>query len=151
VQQHVSRSHVRGATRGYRFSCLTEILPLEERMGWDGVDELKAAVRGWGVRSISDLPFYHHRSLAQRESAWHAWSKQGEMAHFMGYRLSYLVLRAFFRSRHDRRATAMVWGYLQAWASGSSVQRDADARRYLREQQRLRHLRKRLREATGRV
>jgi glycosyltransferase involved in cell wall biosynthesis len=151
VAQHVSRSHVRGATRAYRFSCLDEILPLEERMGWDGVDELKAGVRGWSVRSIPELPFYHHRLLAQREGAWHAWVKQGEMAHFMGYRFSYLLCRALFRSRRDPRATAMVAGFLGAWASRLPVQRDEGARRYLREQQRLRRLPRRLREATGRI
>src|SRR5206468_1167567 len=58
LPQHVTRSHVRGATRAYRFDCLREILPLEERMGWDGIDELKAGVRGWSVRTIPDLPFY---------------------------------------------------------------------------------------------
>jgi glycosyltransferase involved in cell wall biosynthesis len=151
VAQHASRSHVRGATRAYRFGCLDQILPLEECMGWDGVDELKAVVRGWRIRTVPDLPFYHHRSLAQRESAWHAWVKQGEMAHFMGYRFSYLVFRALFRSRRDPRATAMIAGFMGAWASRSSVQRDEAARRYLRDQQRLRRLPKRLREATGRT
>lgn len=151
VEQHVTRSHVRGATRAYRFDCLRQILPLEERMGWDGVDELKAGVRGWGVRSIPGLPFYHHRSLAQRESAWHAWVRQGEMAHFMGYRFSYLVFRTAFRARRDPRAGAMVAGFLRAWAARSTVLRDRDARRYLREQQRLRRLPRRAREATGRI
>jgi biofilm PGA synthesis N-glycosyltransferase PgaC len=151
VPQHVARSHVRGATRAYRFDCLRQIAPLEERMGWDGVDELKAGVRGWRVRSIPDLPFLHHRSLAQREGAWHAWLAQGEMAHFMGYRFSYLLLRALFRSRREPRATAMVAGYLRAWATRSTVLHDREARRLLRDQQRLRRLPRRVREATGRI
>ena len=120
-------------------------------MGWDGVDELKAGVRGWTVRSIPALPFYHHRSLAQREGAWHAWLRQGEMAHFMGYRFSYLLLRALFRARRDPRAAAMVPGFLHAWATRATRQSDADARRYLRDQQRLRRLPARAREATGRI
>jgi glycosyltransferase involved in cell wall biosynthesis len=41
---HVTRGHVRGATRAYRAGCLEDVLPLEERMGWDGIDELKARV-----------------------------------------------------------------------------------------------------------
>jgi glycosyltransferase involved in cell wall biosynthesis len=149
--QHGARAHVRGATRAYRFECLSEIVPLEERMGWDGIDELKAAVRGWGVRTAPDLPFYHHRSLAEREGTWNMWLLQGEMAHFMGYRFSYLALRAIFRARRDPRATVMVVGFLRSVAVRAPVQRDRAARRYLRDQQRLRRLRRRAREATGRV
>ena len=71
VQQHVTRSHVRGATRAYRSRCLDEILPLEERMGWDGVDELKAGVRGWSVRSIPDLS-------STTTELWHSARGRGE-------------------------------------------------------------------------
>ena len=151
VRQHGARAHVRGATRAYRFGCLDDVLPLEERMGWDGVDELKAGVRGWSVRTIPDAPFYHHRSLAAREGTWSMWLAQGEMAHFMGYRFSYLVLRAAFRSRTDARATVMIVGFLRAVVMRSPVQRDRAARRYLREQQRLRRWPERVREATGRI
>ena len=151
VQQHGARAHVRGATRAYRFDCLSEILPLEERMGWDGVDELKAGVRDWNVRSIPGLPFYHHRSLAQREGTWSMWLAQGEMAHFMGYRFSYLALRAAFRARRDPRATVMIIGFLRAVVLRSPVQRDRAARRHLRDQQRFRRLPRRAREATGRI
>jgi glycosyltransferase involved in cell wall biosynthesis len=150
VPRHVTRSHVRGATRAYRSACLREILPLEERMGWDGVDELKAAVRGWTVRTIRDLPFHHHRSLAQRERAWHAWFAQGDMAHFMGYRFSYLLFRTLFRMRHQPSALAMIPGFLTARARRSTALGDPDARRYLREQQRLRQLPRRILESAGR-
>jgi poly-beta-1,6-N-acetyl-D-glucosamine synthase len=149
--QHVARSHVRGATRAYRYDCLEEILPLEECMGWDGVDELKANVRGWGVRSLPELPFYHHRSLAQREGKWDAWFAQGEMAHFMGYRFTYLLLRTLFRMRAEPRAVAMLLGFCSALVKRSTVLDDRHARRHLRDQQRLRQLHRRVREATGRL
>jgi poly-beta-1,6-N-acetyl-D-glucosamine synthase len=151
IPQHVTRSHVRGATRAYRFTCLREILPLEERMGWDGVDELKASVRGWRARSIPETPFYHHRSTGQREGAWGAWFAQGETAHYMGYRVPYLLFRTFFRMLRQPSAIAMVLGFVNASARRSSVLGDEDARRYLRDQQRLRRLPRRVREASGRV
>jgi biofilm PGA synthesis N-glycosyltransferase PgaC len=147
--QHVTRSHVRGATRAYRFSCLAEILPFEERMGWDAIDELQASVRGWRARSVPDLPFYHHRSYAQREDAWHAWRVQGQMAYFMGYRFSYLLLRALFRMRREPQAAVMILSFLRAVVTRSPVLADNDARRYLRDQQRLRQLPRRVREASG--
>ena len=41
---YTTRDHVRGATRAYRAECFRLVTPLEERMGWDGIDELKAQV-----------------------------------------------------------------------------------------------------------
>ena len=52
-----TRDHVRGATRAYRAACFEHVTPLEQRMGWDGIDELKAQVAGWKTRSLPDLPF----------------------------------------------------------------------------------------------
>src|SRR5262249_47216013 len=37
-----ARSHVRGAVRAYRSACLATVLPLEQRFGWDTIDEIKA-------------------------------------------------------------------------------------------------------------
>src|SRR5262249_11104812 len=60
-QRHLTGSTVWGATRAYRCECLRVVLPLEERVGWDGVDELKANAAGWKTRILLELPFYHHR------------------------------------------------------------------------------------------
>jgi glycosyltransferase involved in cell wall biosynthesis len=147
--QHVTRSHVRGATRAYRLDCLHDILPFEERMGWDAIDELQASVRGWRAQSVADLPFYHHRSYAQREDPWYAWRVQGQMAYFMGYRLSYLLLRAVFRMRREPQAAVMIASFLWCVVTRSPVLSDGAARRYLRDQQRLRQLPRRIREASG--
>ena len=40
-----------GATRAYRWACLQDVLPLEERHGWDGIDQLKARARA-GARDV---------------------------------------------------------------------------------------------------
>ena len=61
------------------------------------------------------------------------------------------MFRAVFRARRDPRAGAMVVGFLRAWAARSTVLRDREARRYLQDQQRLRQLPRRVREATGRI
>ena len=53
-----SRDHVRGAVRAYRAACLADVTPLEERMGWDSIDEMKAKIRGWTTASFGDLPFF---------------------------------------------------------------------------------------------
>ena len=83
-------------------------------MGWDGVDELKAAVKGWRTASFRHLAVRHHRPLGAREDRLGKWLSQGEMAHFMGYRPSYLLFRALYRGLRDPGALSMIWGYGRA-------------------------------------
>ena len=51
-QRHVTGSTVWGASRAFRWPCLQQILPFEERVAWDGIDEFKANARGWRTRGI---------------------------------------------------------------------------------------------------
>jgi glycosyltransferase involved in cell wall biosynthesis len=148
---YVTRSHVRGATRAYRWQCLQDVLPLEERVGWDGIDELKANVHGWRTEIVRDLAFYHHRALGSRDGARSArWVRQGNAAHYMGYRFVYLVLRTLHHARRDPAALAMLYGYLGAWLRRAPQHQDDRVRRQLRDRQSLRNLRARRREALGR-
>lgn len=148
--RYSTRSHVRGAVRAYRRECLEEVLPLEERMGWDGIDEIRAAVRGWRTATISDITFRHHRPLGEREPATGRWARQGEMAHYMGYRPSYLVLRALYRSLREPAALAMIWGYAHGLVRRQRRYGDLEVRAWLRYEQSLRRLPRRAREALGR-
>jgi biofilm PGA synthesis N-glycosyltransferase PgaC len=140
-----------GAARAYRWSCLEDVLPLEERMGWDGVDELKANVRGWTTRSLLDLPVRHHRQEGGRDrSRLAAWSAQGELAWFMGYRPSYLFTRALYRALREPAAAGMISGYVKAAVERVPRLSDDAAVEYLRRQQRVRELPARALEAMGR-
>jgi glycosyltransferase involved in cell wall biosynthesis len=146
--QPVTGSHVRGATRSYRWECWQDVRPLEERLGWDGIDHLKAEEHGWDVRSVSGLPFLHHRPLGERDGlAFARWARVGQAAYYMGYRFPYLVLRTLYRGRREPGAVAIVWGYVAALARREERYPDAAVRRRLRDRQRLRNLPKRAREA----
>jgi len=149
---HVTGDHVRGATRCYSTRCLEAIGPLPEEMGWDGVDELKAAVLGWRTRSISDLAFRHHRLVGERDGARTArWLAEGRCAHYMGYRVSYLIARTIGRAVRDRdwAVFAMPYGYIRSVVRRTPRYEDEQVRDYLRRQQALRHLPLRLRESFG--
>jgi len=149
--QHTTRDHVRGAARAYRRECLEDVLPLVERVGWDGIDELRAQTHGWRVRSIDDLVVRHYRSLGVREPRLSKWIEQGDMAHFMGYRSSYLLARAAYRALRDPSALAMVYGYWRAVLRRSPRYEDPDVRRLLQVEQSWRRLPRRIREALGRI
>jgi hypothetical protein len=147
-QRHQTGAMVWGAARAYRSTCLEILLPLESRMGWDGIDVARANVAGWKTLLMLDLPFFHHRVEAGRErTRWHAWSVQGEACHYMGYRPSYLVLRTIRVARRDPAAVAMLWSYLASVVKRSPTYPDPTVRAYVRRKQRLRELPARRREA----
>jgi glycosyltransferase involved in cell wall biosynthesis len=147
---HVTRGHVRGAARAYRWACFADVSPLEKRIGWDGVDEIRARLRGWTTRSIPDLPFYHHRNLGSRDGSREAWMLEGELAYYLGYRVSYTLLRALYRARREPAALAMIGAYFSALWRGEPRRADTDVRAYVRREQRMRRLPARLREVRGR-
>lgn len=148
-QQHMTGDSVWGAARAYRRSCLEDVLPLEERMGWDGIDALKAAVAGWETRTILDLPFFHHRPEGLRDGRRAAWRALGRCAYFMGYRPSYQLVRTAYHVRRDPAAVGLLTGYLSALVARETRCSDPAAIAYLREKQRLRSLLARRREALG--
>lgn len=53
VRERPPPDHVRGATKFYRRECLEAIAPLPEILGWDTIDEARARLAGWEVRSFA--------------------------------------------------------------------------------------------------
>jgi biofilm PGA synthesis N-glycosyltransferase PgaC len=152
-QRFVTRSGAWGASRAYRRACLAAVSPLEQRHGWDGIDELRAQVAGWSTRTLVDLPFFHHRPEGVRDGGKRAaWSAEGRLAHYMGYRFSYLLARTLYRAaaQRDPSALAMVGAYVAAAARREPRCADRAAVTYLRDSQRTRALPLRAREAFGR-
>jgi glycosyltransferase involved in cell wall biosynthesis len=151
-QRFVTGGTVWGATRAYRWACLKDVLPLEERHGWDGIDQLKARAGGWRTATLIDLPFRHHRREGHHEaSTWNHWLQNGDTAHFMGYKPWYLVSRAVHHMRRDPAAFGLIHGYLAAAARGSRRLEDPGARRVLQADQSVRRIFQRRREALGLV
>jgi glycosyltransferase involved in cell wall biosynthesis len=136
-----------GASRAYRWACLQHVLPLEEAMGWDGIDQVKAGAHGWWTGTITSIPFKHHRFEGQRDGVPRAgWAAQGRASYYMGYRFSYLLLRALHHGRRDRAALALLQGYVGAAVTRAPRYPDEALRSRLRRQQRLRAVVPRLRQ-----
>jgi biofilm PGA synthesis N-glycosyltransferase PgaC len=151
TERHVTGAHVWGATRAYRRECLDAVFPLELRLGWDGVDLLRAELAGWTTRTLTDVPFEHHRREGLREgSRGRAWLAQGWSAWYIGYRPTYLLARALHHVRRDPSAIALVVGYLNSALRREDRYPNPAVRAVLRRKQRLRALPLRAREASGR-
>jgi GT2 family glycosyltransferase len=148
----VTEGHVRGAARAYRRQCLDDVSPLEEGVGWDGIDALKASLHGWRTYTVEGLAFYHHRPLGDRDGSRAArWKAQGRACWFMGYRPSYLLLRTLHRARRNPAALAMIWSYLGAAVRREPRYGDAEVRGHLRERQSVAAALRRARSSRGRA
>jgi len=149
-QRHLTGSTVWGATRAYRRRCLEQLLPLEERLGWDGIDEFKANALGWQTRIVPGLGFRHYRPEGSRDGGWQARVAQGDFCWYVGYRPSYVLLRAAFNALRHPSACGLLWGYARGALTRAPRLGDERAVAYVRSSQRLRHLVPRVRQALGR-
>ena len=123
-------STVWGATRAYRSDCLADLMALEPCMGWDGLDEVSVQLRGMRTQTFVDLPFRHHRPEGGRElSSLHQGEALGRAAWYMGYRPTYLTLRALYRARREPAALGMLWGYFGAARPARAAVPEPAARR----------------------
>jgi biofilm PGA synthesis N-glycosyltransferase PgaC len=148
--QRLTGTSVEAPCRAYRRRCLEQISPSEARFYWDGIEEVVANVLGWRTAVVPDASFRHHRPMGERDGARRrAWTLEGRGSHYMGYRPSYLVIRALFQARRDRAALVMIWGYAVAALTGEQRHADARVRAYVRRQQSLRRLPLRAREAVA--
>ena len=146
--RRVTGTMVRAQARAYRRECLQGVLPLERCLGWDHVDQLKAAARGWRSMEIGDLFFQHVRSDGARDGDDY-WCLQGAAAHYLGYRPTYVLLRALHRRRHDPKAMRMIVGYFGGVIRKAPRCGDRWVIAKTREQQRLSNLPARFRELRG--
>jgi UDP-N-acetylglucosamine transferase subunit ALG13 len=88
--------------------------------------------------------------MGQRDgSGWRARTADGIAAYYMGYRSTYLLARVLWHARHDATALGMFWGWSKTAATGGRRCPDAAVRSYVRRQQSVRHLARRLREVRG--
>lgn len=150
-ERFTTGANVWGAARAYRRECLESVLPFVPRTGWDAIDVAQANALGWQTRTLREIGFRHHRAEASRErTRFTAWADQGRTSYFLGYRPSYLLLRALFRAPRDPGALGLVAGY-----AGAARRRDPrcekpGVREWVRGQQRLRTIAGRAAEARGR-
>ncbi len=115
-QRHVTGDTVWGAARAFRWECLQEVGPVEERFSWDSLSQLRANALGWRTRTLLDLPFQHHRPEGARDGdRGRARLNEGYSAYYMWYRPWYLGLRAGMHLvRGDLGAPGLVVGYTRA-------------------------------------
>jgi hypothetical protein len=133
--------HVHGALKLYSTHCLEAIGGLEERLGWDTIDETYARMKGYATSSFDDLVCRHHRHWGTAEGRLRGRARHGEAAYVVRYGIAWVVLRSFkvaLARPVGVSGVAFLYGYLRAAARSAPKVDDDDFRRFVRRELRRR-------------
>jgi poly-beta-1,6-N-acetyl-D-glucosamine synthase len=113
----VPEYHVRGALKLYSAPCFEKIGGIEERLGWDTIDETYARMRGYETRSIPGLLAKHHRPVATASGALRGRARHGRCAYIVRYGPGWVLLRSLKVACSRPRVIsglAFLYGYLRS-------------------------------------
>jgi poly-beta-1,6-N-acetyl-D-glucosamine synthase len=138
--------HVHGALKLYSRECLAAIGGVQERLGWDTIDETYARMRSFRTRSFPDLVARHHRPVATAGGVLRGRARHGRCAWIAHFGFAWVALRGLKVAVRMRprgiSGFAFVYGYLQAAVRGVPRVDDPEFRGFVR-----RELRGRMRAA----
>lgn len=133
--------HVRGALKLYRRECFEAIGGMREHLGWDGIDETYAQMRGYRTGSFDHIVARHHRAMGSAEGLLRGRRRLGESYHILGFSLPWSVLKAL-KLGPERpavvSAVAFMYGYVRARCRSVSKVDDIEYVRFVRRAQRRR-------------
>lgn len=142
--------HIPGTLKCYSLVCFQAIGGLQERLGWDTIDETYARMRGYRTRVFPDLVAHHHRPVGSADGTLRGRARHGQCAYIAQFTLPWVTLRAFKVARTRPRGlsgVAFLYGYLRSAFTRVARVEDPAFREFVRHE-----LRERIRgELTHRV
>lgn len=109
--------HVRGALKTYSRECFAAIGGIEERLGWDTIDETYARMRGFATRSFPELTARHHRPVATRGGTLRGRARHGQCAYILRYGGWWVTLRSLkvaCSRPYGLSGIAFLYGYVRS-------------------------------------
>jgi biofilm PGA synthesis N-glycosyltransferase PgaC len=140
----IPRIHVHGALKLYSRECFDAIGGVQERLGWDTIDETYARMRGFRTWSFPDIVSVHHRPLGSADGTVRGHARHGECAYIAHYTSSWVALRAIKVARRrpvGLSGFAFFYGFLRAAVRRVERVPDSEYRRFTRKELRQRMLR----------
>jgi poly-beta-1,6-N-acetyl-D-glucosamine synthase len=131
----IPRNHVHGALKCYSRECFAAIGGVQERLGWDTIDETYARMHGYRTKSFDDLVSIHHRPLGSADGVLRGRARHGECAYIAHYPPLWVVLRSFKIALSKPRVLSGMWflfGYLRAALRRTERVPDSSYRRFTR-------------------
>ena len=142
--------HVHGAVKLFSRECFEAVGGIEERLGWDTIDETYARMRGYRTRSFAHVMARHHRPWASADGRLRGSARIGECAYVVRYSLPWVLLRTVKTFAAEPYVLCGLWflsGYLSAKIRRRPKLEDEDFRRFVRRELRDRLLPSCLRRA----
>jgi glycosyltransferase involved in cell wall biosynthesis len=133
--------HVRGALKLYSRECFEAIGGIEERLGWDTIDETYARMRGFKTRSLPEVTARHHRPVATRGGTLRGRARHGQCAYILRYDAWWVILRSFkvaLQRPYVLSGIAFLYGYFQALLNSQPKVEDERYREFVRDELRSR-------------
>jgi glycosyltransferase involved in cell wall biosynthesis len=135
------RHHVRGALKLYDRECFVAIGGIQERLGWDGIDQVYAQMRGYRTVAFDHLVARHHRVCGTADGAVRGWLRFGEAYHVLRFSFPWVFLKSLKCSTEHPRiisGLAVSYGYLRARLRSVPSVEDPEYRRFVRSDERRR-------------
>jgi biofilm PGA synthesis N-glycosyltransferase PgaC len=137
--------HVRGALKLYRRECFEAIGGIPECLGWDGLDQSYARMKGYVTRSFDHIVARHHRAVGTADGTLRGRVRGGETHYVLGFSFPWVMIKALrYCAARPRLVSgaAFLYGYLRAALRPSVVRAgDREYRRFVRRDE-LRRLRR---------
>jgi glycosyltransferase involved in cell wall biosynthesis len=136
--------HVRGALKLYSLECFEAIGGVEERLGWDTIDETYARMRGFDTHSFDELVARHHRPVASADGLLRGRARYGQAAYALRYGFGWVLLRSLkvaLQRPVGISGLAFLYGYVRAALRSSPKVEDEHFKRFVRRELRGRLLR----------
>jgi biofilm PGA synthesis N-glycosyltransferase PgaC len=134
--------HVHGALKLYSRECFAAIGGVEERLGWDTIDETYARMRGFRSLRHPDLVSRHHRPAGSAQGRLRGCARHGQCAYIATYPLWWVLLRSFkVAVKSDPwllSGVAFFWGWFRSWVRRSERTEDGAFSDFVRRELRAR-------------
>jgi poly-beta-1,6-N-acetyl-D-glucosamine synthase len=133
--------HVPGTLKCYSLACFQAVGGIQERLGWDTIDETYARLRGYRTRALVDLVALHHRPRASADGTLRGRARHGECAYIVHFTLLWVTLRTFKMARERPRGLsglAFLYGYLRSAIRRTPRVEDPAFRRFVHHELRAR-------------
>ncbi|MFA5316006.1 MAG: glycosyltransferase family 2 protein [Dehalococcoidales bacterium] len=140
VQYKCADISTMGPSKVYRKKCFSDIgKTLQEHIGWDMLDDLRAQMNGWETRSFSDLSFIHYKKIGQkRGNIFIAQFRSGRDYYSLGYHPIFMVAKCIYRVK-DRPfllgSVLIILGYTWAFFKKEKIILDNESAVFLRKRQ----------------
>jgi glycosyltransferase involved in cell wall biosynthesis len=139
----IARIHVHGALKCWSRECFEAIGGVQERLGWDTIDETYARMRGFRTWSFPDIVSVHRRPLGSADGTVRGHARHGECAYIAHFTPTWVALRAgkiATRKPYGLSGLAFFYGYARAAARRVERVPDREYRRFTQRELRRRLL-----------